>query len=115
MRTVLLSRAAIITWAMSLATPNAASAADQPPGPCEQIVAACKSAGFVAGQAKEGSALWVDCIGPLVRGTSPANADKPLPSVAPDVIAACKAKTPCFGEGRKEGAKPAAPAPTPQH
>jgi hypothetical protein len=108
--------AAIFTWSMALAVPQAALAADQPPGPCEQVVAACKSAGFVAGQAKEGSGLWVDCVGPLVRGTpAPANADKALPAVPADVLAACKAKRAGFGEGKKEAAKPATqPAPA-QH
>jgi hypothetical protein len=112
----LLPRSATIVWVLSLTIPFAATAADQAPGPCEQIVAACKSAGFVAGQVKEGSGLWVDCVGPLVRGTAPpANADKQLPSVPPDVIAACKAKRPGIGEGKRDGAKPAAPAPAAQH
>lgn len=39
------------------------------PGPCEQIVAACKSAGFVQGDNRQRYDLHVECIDPMMRGT----------------------------------------------
>ena len=70
----------------------------QPPktrGACKQIVEACISAGFVKGNAKSGSGLWADCVDPIIHGTAqPSNADKPLPSISPELIAACKRRHP---------------------
>jgi hypothetical protein len=69
-------------------------------GPCRQIKEACQRAGFVQGEAKEGYGLWVDCIDPLMRGTAqPSKAKRPLPTVGADLINACKARHPNFGEG----------------
>jgi hypothetical protein len=83
-------------------------------GPCEQIVEACRAAGFVAGEAKEGFGLWRDCVRPIVRGAAPpAKTDKPLPPVPADTISACKAKRPNFGEGRG-GDRAPQPQPQPQ-
>jgi len=82
-------------------TPVALSA-EPGPGPCKQIVAACKSAGFVQGDYKQGFGLWADCVDPIIRGTTPpANTDKPLPTVDAGVVAACKQKNPTFGEHKK--------------
>jgi hypothetical protein len=87
-------------------SPLLAQSATQAPGPCEQIVAACKSAGFVEGDYKEGYGLHVDCIDPIMRGTKqPAKAVKPLPAVSPELITACKQKHPDFGEGKKAQTK----------
>ncbi len=84
----------------------AANSAEHGPGPCKQIVEACKSAGFVSGDYKQGYGLWVDCVHPILRGTTPpANTDKPLPSVDSSLIAACKAKNPNFGERNKNAPK----------
>ena len=72
----------------------------QKEGPCKQIEDACVKAGFVKGEAKEGYGLWVDCIDPIMKGTpQPSKAKKPLPAVGADLINACKAKNPNFGEG----------------
>ncbi len=69
-------------------------------GPCKQIVQACRSAGFVRGDAKEGYGLYRDCVNVIVRGTPrPANADKPLPAVPSQVVAACRSN-PHFDQGR---------------
>jgi hypothetical protein len=91
--------------------------AKEAPGPCEQIVAACKQAGFIEGDYKNGNGLYGDCVGPIMRDTAqPTKAKILLPKVSPDVVAACKAKHPNFGERRKgqgnapESAPPAAPA-----
>jgi hypothetical protein len=81
-------------------------------GPCEQVVQACKSAGFIAGDAREGNGLWADCVGPIMRGTGqPPKATIALPQVSADVVAACKAKRPNFGEGKGPPPKSGQPAP----
>jgi len=83
-----------------LAAHGLAQTAPEKEGPCKEIKEACQRAGFVQGEAKEGYGLWVDCIDPLMRGTAqPAKAKKPLPAVGADLINACKAKHPNFGEG----------------
>ncbi len=71
------------------------------PGPCQEIVKACESAGFVKGDAKKGYGLWVDCIDPIMQGkTSVPGATKALPAVDPKIVSDCKAKHPKFGSGK---------------
>jgi N-acetylglucosamine-6-sulfatase len=68
-------------------------------GPCEQIAAACQGGGFVQGAARAGNGLQVDCIDPIMQGTAqPHKASKPLPQVDPQLVAACKATNPSFGQ-----------------
>jgi hypothetical protein len=75
--------------------------AAQEPGPCAQVTAACKSAGFVEGGASTGTGLQVDCVFPIMQGIAqPAAATRPLPHVDPQVIAACKTRHPDFGQGK---------------
>lgn len=75
-------------------------------GPCKQVKEACEKAGFVKGEAKEGFGLWVDCIEPIMKGgPQPANAKKPLPPVSVDVVNACKARHPNFGQGKNRAPK----------
>jgi len=84
----------------------------KPSGPCEQIEQDCKSAGFILGDAKTGNGLWVDCIRPIMRGTGqPSSAKIALPQVSPDVVTACKAKHPNFGEGKGPPPKGGQPPP----
>ena len=87
---------------------GAASARDQ--GPCRQIAAACESAGFARGAAREGAGLRVDCINPIMQGTpQPARASKPLPQVNPQLVADCRASNPRFGQpsaSREGGSQP---------
>jgi hypothetical protein len=67
-------------------------------GPCAQIMAACKRAGFVRNGAKTGAGIMVDCIRPLMMGTPPqVQGTKPLPQIDPQLIAACKRRNPNFG------------------
>jgi hypothetical protein len=112
MRQVRLSSAAVFAL---LAAPAVALAAEPPAqgqGPCEQIVAACKSAGFIEGDYRTGNGLHIDCIDPIVRGTpQPPKAKIPLPSVSPETVAACKQKHPNFGEPKPGAPKPGAPKP----
>jgi hypothetical protein len=97
-----ISRAALCGLVLGFALPIAAHPAEQAPGPCEQIVEACKSAGFVKGDARLGYGLRRDCVDPIVRGTpQPSNADKPLPPVTPEMVTACKQRHPNFGEHQK--------------
>jgi hypothetical protein len=75
-----------------------AAPAAQGQGSCEQIRAACQSAGFVRGAANLGIGLQVDCIIPIVRGTAQRpRARKPLPQVNPQLIAECATAHPIFG------------------
>lgn len=55
--------------------------------PCEQIVQACKSAGFVKGEAKEGKGLFKDCVGPVMHGQTVSGV-----TVSGSTIQACQAK-----------------------
>jgi hypothetical protein len=101
----------LFLWSFTVGVAMPLAAAAEGHGPCEQVVAACKSAGFVAGDAREGYGLWKDCVDPIMRGTpQPPKANKPLPAVPPETVAACKARRPNFGEG-KRGAYPPPPPP----
>ena len=109
----MLRKIAVLATALGL-TGSAAVFADTPAakpaakatGPCEQIVAACKSAGFVEGEYQKGYGLYMDCIDPIMQGTArPANA-KPFPPLAPALIAACKQQHANAGEGKNTQAKP---------
>lgn len=97
-------------FAAAVAPVGAATPASSPskpataaPGPCEQIVQACKSAGFVLGDVREGNGLVVDCIRPIMNGAAqPAKAKVPLPRVNSDTVAACKTRRPSFGEPKQK-------------
>jgi len=107
MQDLLISRATFASLVLGLALPLAAQSAERAPGPCGQIVDACKGAGFVDCDAREGYGLWRDCINPIMRGTpQPRHADKPLPQISPDLIAVCKQKHPNFGEHEHGQPKP---------
>jgi len=82
----------VVAWAVPLAAQQ---------GPCDQVTAACKSAGFAQGDARTGTGLQVDCVIPIMQGIAqPAAAARPLPQVSPQVVAACKARHPDFGQGK---------------
>jgi len=90
------NRIRIFALAVCLAGPAIAvaqTAAPKAEGPCDQVVNACKAAGFVTGDAKEGYGLYDNCFFPIVNQTKPpATTSKPLPSVSSQVAAACKAR-----------------------
>jgi hypothetical protein len=78
-------------------------------GACGQIIAACQQAGFERGGAKGGNGIQIDCVRPIMQGTAQRRrAAKPLPQVAPELVAACSAANPNFGQ-RTRTAQPAAP------
>nr|UXE45025.1 hypothetical protein Hi04_10k_c4039_00033 [uncultured bacterium] len=87
------------------ASPAQAPSATQPPasptqqGPCEQIMAACRQAGFVQGGAKTGAGLQIDCVRPVMQGGTfqRPKASKALPQVDPQIVDACKTRNPNFG------------------
>ena len=103
-----LSAVAALATTLALCFSSSSAFAQTPPTggathPCVQIEQQCKAAGFVQGQVKEGTGLWVDCIDPIMRGTpQPAKAKMKIPSVDPALVSACKAKNPNFGEGKKK-------------
>ena len=55
-----ISRAALCSLVLGFALPIAVQSAEQSQGPCEQIVEACTTAGFVKGDARLGYGLWRD-------------------------------------------------------
>ena len=85
-----------------------------PSGPCEQIVTACKDAGFVQGGATKGDGIRINCIDPIMQG-KPAtrNRTTPLPSVDPDIVAACKSANPDFGQAKAQRAEATVPSALP--
>jgi hypothetical protein len=94
-----------------LAAPAAAAAQSQ--GSCQQIRAACQSAGFAQGAAKLGIGLQVDCIIPIMSGTGQRpRARLPLPQVNPRLIAECATSHPRFG---RQNAPPTEPISQPLH
>jgi hypothetical protein len=95
---MLIPPAKLGTFTVGLALSLTAQSAEQLLRPCDQIIHACKQAGFVEGDYKKGYGLWIDCIDPIMRGTKqPAIADKPLPQVSSELIEACRQKDPKFG------------------
>jgi len=107
--------AAVCQVMMALGGATAAQA--QAPGPCLQVVAACRKAGFIQGGARTGEGIQVDCIRPLMLATAqPRNATKPLPQIAPQIVAECKARNPDFGQPGRQApparATPLRPATT---
>jgi hypothetical protein len=81
-------------------------------GACGQIIAACQQAGFERGAAKAGNGIAADCIRPIMQNRAqPRRATKPLPQVAPELVAA--AANPNFGQRTRAVAQPAAPGQAP--
>ena len=68
---------------------------------CKQIRQACLEAGFIQWAAREGVGLQMHCIMPIMQGRpQPPNARRPLPMVAPQLVAACRGSNPGFGQPR---------------
>jgi hypothetical protein len=102
MRHLLNSPATLCALIVGCVLPFVAQSAERIPASCQQVVTACRDAGFVRGDSEEGYGLWTDCINPIMRGTAPPRqGDKPLPSVSSELIAACKQASPSFGLGNK--------------
>jgi hypothetical protein len=83
-------------------------------GACGQIITACQQAGFERGAAKAGNGIAADCIRPIMQNRpQPRRAAKPLPQVAPELVAACAAANPSFGQRTRAVAQPLAPGQAP--
>ncbi len=79
------------------AVPVAAQAQE----PCGQIRAACQSAGFVQGAARDGIGLQVHCVMPIMQARpQPVTARRPLPKVDARLVADCRASNARFGQPR---------------
>jgi hypothetical protein len=119
MRQVLISIAVLGAFVVGLTTPSTPQAAQAAQaagglGPCAQITAACKSAGFTPGGASTGTGLQVDCIAPIMQGKAqPPQTHIPLPNIDSQLVADCKARDPRFGEPApsRQAEQPAAPHP----
>ncbi len=93
-----------------VAVGGATAAHAQAAGPCREIVAACREAGFTQGGARTGDGIQVDCVRPIMLGTAqPPRAAKPLPQIDPQIVAACKARNPDFGQQRNRAPNDTAP------
>jgi hypothetical protein len=71
-----------------MGTASVAAAAPRE-GPCEEIIAACRAAGFYFGGAAQGFGLERDCVQPILHGTKPPLTAQPLPKVDPQAVTAC--------------------------
>lgn len=92
------------------ATTMIATQADAKGKACQQIRAACTKAGFVEGAGPQGNGLMVNCVSPILNGTSqPRNATKSLPSVDPQLVTDCKFENPKFAGPDAEAAASAPP------
>jgi hypothetical protein len=88
-----------------IATLGAAVAAHAAPrqGPCAEIRAACEQAGFVPGGGRGGIGLAVDCVAPIMQAKAQRpKASKPLPSIEPQLVEACRARNPNFGQRKAQ-------------
>ena len=101
---------ALVIGLVALSTSKAAK-----PESCAEITAACKAAGFVQGGAAAGNGLMVDCVRPILMGTTPRKASLKLPAIDPQTVAACKSANPGMGQGKgRDDTSPAVENATPQ-
>jgi hypothetical protein len=78
-------------------------------GPCATIRQLCENAGFVQGAAQSGNGLQRDCMQPILQAQAQRRAaSRPLPVVAPEVVAACRAAAP--ESGRSTGTPTGSPS-----
>jgi hypothetical protein len=93
---IMLSLVGLLFTGVSL---SLAQPAQSPAGhPCAQIRAACTQAGFFPNGDRTGAGITVDYIQPIMVGTPQRKqATKPLPSLDPQVVEACKERNPNFG------------------
>ncbi|MGP8096198.1 MAG: DUF4185 domain-containing protein [Steroidobacteraceae bacterium] len=93
-----------------LCSPHAASGSAAQ-GPCALIRQMCENAGFLQGAAQTGNGLQRDCIQPIMQAQPQrSGASRPLPTVDPQLVAACRAAAPEFGRSTTT----AEPAPSDQ-
>lgn len=73
---------------------------------CHTIVQACKNAGFISGDWKNGDGLWAHCMNPILG--RPAGAKIPpmktglvVPTIAASDVQACLSENPEIGKSKK--------------
>ena len=67
-------------------------------GPCGEVKAACRRAGFVSGGAHAGNGLALHCVRPIIEGRpQPGRAIRPLPPINPHLLADCRASLEAVG------------------
>ena len=111
MRQIEIPLAAICLLIIGLTAPLAAQPVGRA-GPCRQIATACRSAGFERNAARAGNGIVVDSLRPIMQGTpQPPRASKSLPQIDPQLVAACQAINPDFGQAPVPPAQPAAQPP----
>ena len=114
MRIMSIRFAAFCQIAIALTGASAVQAAPAS-GPCGQIVASCQQAGFSRRAGRAGDGLQVDCVTPIMQGTTQRRrANRPLPQIDPKLVAACQASDPSFGQrsaAPRETGTPASPPP----
>ena len=104
---IFVSMVSSIAFALGATSTSHAATAQ---GPCEEITAACQGAAFAQGAAKTGNGLQLDCIVPIMQGAAPVpKGSKTLPQVDPQLVAACKARNPTFGQRRASSSTSDAP------
>ena len=85
------------------------------PGPCQQILAACRDAGFERGGGRNGAGIVVDCVRPIMAGgVQRRRATKPPPQIDPQLVEACRARNANFGQRRQRPPGPATQPPAAQ-
>jgi hypothetical protein len=101
------ARYTIAGLVVAFASPQAGA---QGMGPCAQVRMVCEQAGFVPGAFREGNGLQIHCIRPIMQGIlQPPSARKSLPSIDPQLVVACKARNPNFGQPRGAALRPFEP------
>ena len=97
----------LLLWCLAVLAVSALAAgplqAQKAQAPCQELRAACQRAGFTAGGAKEGAGILIDCIAPIIGGTAQRpKAKKPLPQIDLQIVEACKAANPSFGQPQSD-------------
>ena len=100
MRATLVSLLVLLAQSVQPTPAQAAATQPVPWHPCARIRVACTHAGFLPNGAKRGLGIMLDCIRPIMTETPQRKqATKPLPQIDPQVVAACKERSPNFGKG----------------
>ena len=86
MKTLFVLIAMALSFSMAQAQTPAAPAPTAKEHPCKKIMDACKSAGFVKGEWKQGKGLFKNCMQPIMEGKTVAGV-----TATADEIQSCKA------------------------
>ena len=97
---------ALILASLSMTTAFAQGVAHVKAPHCKAIVEACKKAGFISGDWKNGDGLYVHCVHPILG--IPVGVKAPalkqgltVPAVAAADVQACQSENPNFGKNKE--------------